>query len=119
MKRTHRFVEPSTTVQCRVEDGTVVQAPVVPGILKHPTTEQLTQLLQDPVVLRKYTRLALRRATWSVLRHFPPTWLRACMDGADLPEGRRRALEFVLDAEEVTPAARAASRRRARRPRRR
>ena len=39
---------------------------------------------------------ALRRLPWSALRRFPRTWLLACLPDADLTEGRRRALEFML-----------------------
>jgi hypothetical protein len=101
MKRTYRFVEPSGFVTCTTEDGEHVELPVVAGILKHPTLEQLARLLEDPVVARKYTHEALRRAPWSAVRRFPRAWLLAHLAEATLPEGRRRALELMLD---VSPA---------------
>ena len=97
MKRTYRFVEPSGTVTCVVAPGEPpLEVPVFGGILKHPTTEQLAELLTDPVVVRKYTLEALRKAPWSALRRFPRGWLIACLRDARLPDGRRRALELLL-----------------------
>jgi hypothetical protein len=97
----HRFVEPHDTVVCRAEDGTTLAIPVVLGILKHPSAEQLSELLTDVVVVRKYTHEALRRAPWSALRRFPRDWLVSCIEGARLPDGRRRALEFMLRLDEA------------------
>jgi hypothetical protein len=92
----HRFVEPSGTVTLITEDGQIVELPVVPGILKHLAASQLKEALRDPRVARKYTHEALRKAPWSAVRHFPRGWLVARMEDAQLPEGRRRALELLL-----------------------
>lgn len=70
--------------------------PVFGGILKHPSADEVAALLTDPVVLRKYTCAALRSAPWSALSRFPRRWLLACLPQAGLPEGRRRAVEFML-----------------------
>ena len=97
MKRTYRYAEPCGLVACTTEGGEHVEAPIFAGILKHPTVDQLAQLLTDPAVLRKYTAEALRKAPWSALRHFPRWWLIACLPNARLTIGRRQALEFMLD----------------------
>lgn len=99
MKRTHRFVEPAAVVACTMEGGDVVELPVFGGILKHPDLGQLTELLRDAKVARKYAELALRKAPWSALRRFPRRWLIARLDQAVLPAARRRALEFLLRPE--------------------
>ncbi len=96
MKRTSRFVQPVGTCPCTLEDGDTIQLPVVPGIFKHAAVETLPDLLRDPIVARKYTIEALRVAPWQVVRAFPRDWLLACLRQADLPDGRRRALEFML-----------------------
>jgi hypothetical protein len=93
--KARRYVEACGVVVCHTDEGPLV-IPVVPGILKHPTTEQLFDLLRDVVVARKYTHEALRRAPWRALRAFPHTWLVTCLAGANVPVGRRRALEFML-----------------------
>lgn len=98
MKRTHRFVESVGSVRCTTESGKDVNLPAFPGILKHPTVDELLDLLEKPAVARKYTVLALRKAPWQVLREFPPEWLEACLPEADLREGRVRALRFLLSA---------------------
>lgn len=95
MKRTYRQPEPEGFAICIIGDRSL-ELPVAPGILKHPTVEQLAGLLADPAVARKYTRAALRRAPWSILRRFPRRWLIEQIEEADLPIGRRRALEHVL-----------------------
>ena len=96
MKRTHRWVKPVGTVAVQLPAGEEIEIPVVQGILKHLSPEALFELLKDPQVARKYTLEALRVAPWQVLRHFPREWLKACLPQARLPEGRARALEFML-----------------------
>jgi hypothetical protein len=76
--------------------GETIELPVVPGILKHLSVEQLEELLEKPAVARKYTRESLRVAPWNVIREFPRDWLLRCLPEADLPTPRRRALEFLL-----------------------
>jgi len=96
MKRTYRFIEPSGIVTCMV-DGVPIDVPVFGGILKHPTIDQLHELLTDPVVVRRYTCEALRKAPWNALRHFSRALLIASLPLADVPDGRRRALELLLE----------------------
>jgi hypothetical protein len=96
MKRTYRFAQPGGTVVCQTSDGERIIILVVQGILKHASQEALFSLLQDPHIALKYTVEALRIAPWSVLKHFPRDWLLRCMPEAKLPEGRRRALPFML-----------------------
>lgn len=96
MKRTYHWVQPSGTVVVRLPEGEEIELPVVQGILKHASVEELFELLKDPQVARKYTLEALRIAPWPVLKHFPREWLRACLAQATLPEGRTRALKFML-----------------------
>lgn len=99
MKRTLRFAIPRGTVECRMESGETISLPLFQGILRHLTLGDLSELLHDPIVARKYTRRALEIAAWPVLREFPRCWLSACLRGLDLPAGRRRALEFMLRVE--------------------
>jgi hypothetical protein len=96
VKRTYRFVEAIRFVHCPHPAGGTLTIPVIPGILKHPRVEALPGILVTPGGLRKYTDTALRKASWPVLRQFPLTWLRECMDHTDLPPARRKALEFLL-----------------------
>lgn len=96
MKRTYRFIEPVGTVTC-VIDGAPVDVPVFSGILKHPTIEQLCELLIEPVVVRRYTCEALRKAPWHALRRFPRSLLVECLPLATIPDGRLRALELLLE----------------------
>ncbi len=96
MKRSYRFVESVGTVRCVLGPVHEVTLPVFPGILKHPTVDELRELLTKPAVARKYTILALRKAPWQVLREFPRTWLEACLDEANLRPGRVDALRFLL-----------------------
>ena len=96
MKQTCVFVGSMGTITCCMPSGVNVTLPVVPGILKHPSTEMLPLLLARPEVACKYTCEALRRASWPVLRLFPKAWLRQCMPDARLPHGRRAALDFLL-----------------------
>ncbi|MBI4821503.1 MAG: hypothetical protein HY791_34905 [Deltaproteobacteria bacterium] len=99
MKRTYQFAQPSGHVACALESGESIVLPIFAGILRHATEEELRELLTRPVVARKYTRAALVDAAWPVLREFPRTWLLECLAGLDVPLGRRRALEFMLNAE--------------------
>ena len=96
MKRVSRFIEGSGTVACVLPSGDRVDIPVAVGILKHPTEESLRGLLEKPAAARKYTKEALKRAPWSLIREFPLSWLKECMQDADLKPGRRKALEFML-----------------------
>ena len=96
MKRSYRFVESVGTARCILESGRELALPVFPGILKHPTVDELRELLTRPTVARKYTLLALRKTPWQVLREFPRDWLEACLAEASLPAGRLRALRFLL-----------------------
>lgn len=96
MKRTHRYVAAAGTVSCTIDGGEVIDVPVFGGILKHPDLDQLRELLRDPVVVRKYTHEALRRAPWSALQQFPRSWLLARLADAKLPAPRRHALDFML-----------------------
>ena len=96
MKRTYRFVDSLGTVRCTLPGGEAMDIPLIPGLLKHSSADGLAVLLQDPHTLRKYTIEALRRAPWHVVRQFPRGWLSHCMECADLPEGRRNALIFLL-----------------------
>lgn len=96
MKRTFTVVASIGTATCRLPDGRELVVPVVPGIFKHPAADSLPALLSTPTTLRKYTAIALRIAPWPVLRLFPAWWLLECMEAADLSDGRRRALYFLL-----------------------
>lgn len=96
MKVTYRFVEHHAVVTCRLASGESVQIPVVPGILKHPRPDQLQALLAKPAVAEKYTMEALRKAAWPILRQFPRTWLRRCLERAELRPARREAIAFLL-----------------------
>lgn len=91
-----RYVAPAGMVVCTVDERQL-QLPVFAGVLKHATLPQLRELLTDPVVVHKYTREALRRLPWIALRRFPRSWLTTCLPSASLSEGRRRALEFMLE----------------------
>jgi len=96
MKRTVTFVRSRGTVRCTLPKGPEIRVPVVPGILKHPTVEQLRKMLKDPDVVRKYTIAALREAPWSVLREFPTDWLKRCLPDAHLNTRRAEAVAFLL-----------------------
>lgn len=97
VRRGTAFIKPVGTVTCVLEDGRSIEIPIAPGILKHPRLEELEGLLRMPDVARKYAREALRVAPWGVVRAFPRDWLVEVLEGADLPTGRRQALEFMLD----------------------
>jgi len=95
MKRSYTFVTAREVVCCEIE-GESISLPVFVGVLKHPTESQLCELLIRPEVARKYTCEALRRLPWTALRQFPLDWLRKCLGVSNLPEPRRRAVEFML-----------------------
>jgi hypothetical protein len=96
MKRTYRYVGSFGEVRCTLPSGLEITLPVVPGLLKHPSVDELFDLLRDPDVARKYTALALVKAPWAVLRLFPREWLESCMAETELPAARARALTFML-----------------------
>ena len=96
MKRTVTFVRSVGRARCVLPNGQVVQVPIYPGILKHPTVKQLRPLLKDADVMRKYTMEALRIAPWSALRKFPADWLLRCLPDAHVRPGRARALVYLL-----------------------
>jgi|GEM_PF-1532232 len=98
MKRTVHFVRSEGTVSCTVAPGRTVRAPVIPGILKHPSPQALHRLLAHPAALRKYTTLALQKSAWPILAQFPRDWLNALLPSANVRPARRRALEFLLGA---------------------
>lgn len=100
MKRTLSFSRPRGRVHCRLEDGRVLDLPVFRGILKHLADDQIPTLLQKPDVARKYTREAMRKAAWPLLREFPRDWLLECLPDVAAPPGRLDALRFLLRAEE-------------------
>jgi hypothetical protein len=97
--RGYRFVQPVGVARCKLSDGSVVTLPVVAGIFKYPPATELGELLSDEDVARKYTRIALEKAAWQVLKEFPRDWLRLSLDSAQLRPGRRRALRFLLGLE--------------------
>jgi hypothetical protein len=96
MKRNLAFVRPIGRTTFITKDGHRVALPVAPGLLKHPASDDLGRLLRDPAVALKYTVVALQLAPWSILREFPPAWLRTVMQRTPLKPARRRALEFML-----------------------
>ena len=96
MKRTYRFVEPVGCVEHVLDCGRMVAQPVFPGILEHPTAEELSRLLERPAVARKYTILALRKAPWQVLRELPRAAITAHLDEVEGRPGRAEALRCLL-----------------------
>jgi len=96
MKRTLRFAKSIGRITCELSPGNEITVPVVPGILKHPRPEELPALLSRPSVVRKYTMLALSKASWPILRQFPRAWLKLCLENARLKHSRRQALMFLL-----------------------
>lgn len=97
MKKTFQYARSSGKIAVRLEDGRQVELPIFPGILKHPTEEQLRELLKKPTVARKYTDKALRVAAWQIIREFDAQWLRERIPKARLRPSRRAALEFLLN----------------------
>ena len=96
MKRTYTFVKKVGTLRYELSTGQEIDIPLFPGILKHLSVGDLTKSLNTPAALLKYTREALKSAPWPVLKEFPRSWLISCMARAEIREGRRRALEFLL-----------------------
>lgn len=96
MKTTYPFARHREVAACELPSGERIEVPVIPGILKHPHPDELPALLANPRVAEKYTREALRKAAWPILRQFPRTWLRQCLDQSTLPPSRRKALAFLL-----------------------
>jgi hypothetical protein len=96
MKRTYTFVKKVGSLRYELSTGQEIDIPLFPGILKHLSVGDLTKSLNTPPALLKYTREALKSAPWPVLKEFPRSWLISCMDRAEIREGRRRALEFLL-----------------------
>ena len=96
MKRSLPCIEPASTADVRLPDGTVLRIPVITGILKHLTQDRLLILLRRPEVLRKYTREALRVSGWSMLRRFPREWLLENLPDANVRPGRAAAIRFLL-----------------------
>ena len=96
MKRTYTFVKKVGTLRYELSTGQEIDIPLFPGILKHLSVGDLAKSLNTPAALLKYTREALKSAPWPVLKEFPRSWLISCMDRAEIREGRRRALEFLL-----------------------
>ena len=100
MKRDRVFVKSRGQTAGLTPEGEILSVPLIPGLLKHLTLEQLEPLLQKPSVLEKYTKEALRWAPWSCLRDFPHHWLRSCLSRAELRPGRRLAIDMLLKAAE-------------------
>lgn len=96
MKRTYQWASSIATITLRHPSGRSVELPVIPGILKHPSFEDLPRLLQNPRTAHKYTILALQKSAWPILRQFPADWLRERIDEANLPPPRKQALLYLL-----------------------
>lgn len=96
MKCSYHFAGHTEEVTCELAPGKSIKVPVIPGILKHPRPDQLPALLVNPSVVEKYTMEALRKASWPILRQFPRSWLRECLDRAGIEQTRREALAFLL-----------------------
>ncbi len=96
MKRSYEFATSIGTATCELSGGASVLLPVIPGILKHPHPGELADLLRNEPVARKYTRLALEKAAWPVLRQFPRSWLLECLPGAQIRPGRLNAIHLLL-----------------------
>jgi hypothetical protein len=96
MKRTCQFATSRGVVSVSLARGGNVEIPVFAGILKHPRPDDLPSLLQDERVARKYTRLAIEKMAWPVLRQFPREWILENLKDAALKNGRQRAVLFLL-----------------------
>ena len=96
MKRTYSFVKKVGTLRYELSTGQEIDIPLFPGILKHLSVRDLPKVTNSRAALLKYTREALKSAPWPVLKEFPRNWLISCLDKAEIREGRRRALEFLL-----------------------
>ncbi len=97
MRRTCHYAKSRGVVSVSLASGGVVELPVIPGILKHPRPDELPGLLRDERVARKYTRLAIEKMAWPVVRQFPRAWLIANLKSASVNPGRLRALTFLLN----------------------
>lgn len=97
MKRRMTYVKSIGTIVCHLPSGESVELPIIPGILKHPPSTQLPRLLESPDTARKYTRLALEKCAWPILRQFPRRWLLQQLDSTPMREQRKKALHFLLD----------------------
>ncbi len=96
MKRTYRYATADRFVVFTRPDGRVLRVPVIAGILKHPHPTELDHLLRDERVIIKYTRLALQKAAWPVLKQFPSDWLLECLPSAALRPSREKAIRYLL-----------------------
>ncbi len=96
VKQTLDFVSGTESVACEVAPGRFVEIPVIPGILKHPTPDELPALLRMPRVARRYTAAAIEKCAWPILRQFPAGWLKECMPDARLKPPRKAAILFLL-----------------------
>ena len=96
MTRTYHFAESLGTTECKLRDGSFVSLPVFPGILKHPRPSELFALMKDEDVARNYTRVALQKAGWQILKTFQRDWLAACLEQSPMRAGRRGAIRFLL-----------------------
>ncbi|HMO52360.1 MAG TPA: hypothetical protein PKE26_11535 [Kiritimatiellia bacterium] len=96
MKRTYQFAASRGVVSVSLARGGSVELPVFAGVLKHPRPDELPVLLQDERVARKYTRLAIEKMAWPVLRQFPRDWILENLKDAILKPGRQRAVLFLL-----------------------
>ena len=96
MKRTYVFATKVGATKHALRDGSIIEIPIFPGILKHPSEDQLFRLLKNPEVLSKYTVEALRKAAWPILNQFPPSWLKEHMQKAQIRPGSLEALRFLL-----------------------
>ena len=96
MKRSYVFVRSVGSVKLEMPDGTEIEIPLFPGILKHPSSSSLPELLNTPAAIRKYTLEAIRKVPWPVLKAFPKSWIESCLQGADIRPGRRQALIYLL-----------------------
>lgn len=96
MKRTCQFAASRGVVTVSLASGGSVEIPIIPGILKHPHPDELAELLKDERVARKYTRLAIEKMAWPVLRQFSREWIVMNLENASVRPGRLRALNFLL-----------------------
>lgn len=87
---------PAGTVTSLDAAGQTVVLPVDDGLLPGVPMEMLATRLADTLVAREYTRRALAVAPWPVLRAFSRDWLLSCLEGLELRDGRRRALDVML-----------------------
>ncbi|RKX76125.1 MAG: hypothetical protein DRP87_12780 [Spirochaetes bacterium] len=100
MKRTYHFVKSTASIKYTTPAGEKVEIPLFPGILKHLSVTELHDVLNTSTAIQKYTSEALKSAPWPVLKQFPKSWLKTCLDNTKLRSsirpGRLRALEFLL-----------------------